>query len=87
MYSESRVSFDIARKLPAADPMAVMLRALIAKIMSVRDEQTSSTHLRELIFNATQQAFVVGQTATVTRTSTTAQPSGSRWSMSSSTGT
>jgi len=61
MYSESRVAFEIARKLSSADPMAVMLQALIAKIMSVRDEGKDSLHLRELIFNATRQAFISGQ--------------------------
>lgn len=58
MYSDSRTEFDVARKLEAFDPMAIMLRALIAKIMSTPEIDTSSASLRQLIFNATRQAFV-----------------------------
>ncbi|KFL28294.1 AraC family transcriptional regulator [Devosia sp. 17-2-E-8] len=58
MYSEAKVGFDVARKLDGHDPMAVMLRALIAKIMTSGED--GSPHLRELMFNATRQAFVTG---------------------------
>ena len=58
MYSDGRVSFDIARKLESYDPMAIMLRALLAKIMSNPEPDRGSPHLRELIFNATRQAFI-----------------------------
>jgi AraC-like DNA-binding protein len=58
MYSEHRARFDIARKLEGFDPMAIMLRALIAKIMSTPESDTSSASLRHLMFNATRQAFV-----------------------------
>ncbi len=58
MYSESKVDFDVARKLFADDPMAMMLRALIAKIMSTPENETASPHLRQLMFNATRQAFL-----------------------------
>jgi AraC-like DNA-binding protein len=60
MYSESHVDFDIARKLEAYDPMAMMLRALVAKIMSTSQSDASSANLRNLMFNATRQAFVSG---------------------------
>jgi AraC-like DNA-binding protein len=60
MYSESHVDFDIARKLEAYDPMAMMLRALVAKIMSTSESDASSANLRHLMFNATRQAFVSG---------------------------
>ncbi|AKR54885.1 hypothetical protein GCM10011321_19310 [Youhaiella tibetensis] len=63
MYSGAKVAFDIARKLESHDPMAVMLRALIAKIMSAADD--GSPHLRELMFNATRQAFVAGGEASL----------------------
>lgn len=58
MYSDVRIDFDIARKLNSGDPMAIMLRALIAKIMSAPASSAGSPHLRELIFNATRQAFI-----------------------------
>lgn len=58
MYTESKVDFDIARKLAADDPMALMLRALVAKIMTTPENQSGAPHLRELMFNATRQAFL-----------------------------
>jgi len=58
MYSEQRDKFDVARKLEGFDPMAIMLRALIAKILSTPESDASSANLRALMFNATRQAFV-----------------------------
>ncbi|NEI03087.1 helix-turn-helix domain-containing protein [Rhizobium leguminosarum] len=58
MYAESPINFDIARKLEAYDPMAMMLRALVAKIMSTSASDAASANLRHLMFNATRQAFV-----------------------------
>lgn len=58
MYSECRASFDVARKLEGFDPMAIMLRALIAKILTVPESDATSASLRQLMFNATRQAFV-----------------------------
>ncbi len=58
MYAESKVDFDIARKLVADDPMALMLRALVAKIMTTPETKSGASHLRELMYNATRQAFL-----------------------------
>ncbi|EJJ27064.1 helix-turn-helix domain-containing protein [Rhizobium sp. CF142] len=58
MYAESPIDFDIARKLEAYDPMAMMLQALVAKIMSTSASDAASANLRHLMFNATRQAFV-----------------------------
>jgi AraC-like DNA-binding protein len=58
MYSEKRAEFEISRKLAGFDPMAIMLRALIAKIMSTPETDTNSASLKQLMFNATRQAFV-----------------------------
>lgn len=58
MYSGSKVEFDVARKLSAADPMAVMLRALIAKMMTTPESEAASPHLRQLMFDTTRQAFL-----------------------------
>ena len=58
MYSEKRDKFDIARKLQGFDPMAIVLRGLIAKIMSTPETDPNAASLRELMFNATRQAFV-----------------------------
>ncbi len=58
MYTESKVDFDISRKLLADDPMAVMLRALVAKIMNTPESQSGASHLRDLVYNATRQAFL-----------------------------
>lgn len=61
MYSESRFNFDIARKLLADDPMAMMLRALVTKIMTTPETASNAGHLRELVYNATRQAFLSSQ--------------------------
>jgi AraC-like DNA-binding protein len=58
MYSDGQMDFEIARKLEAYDPMAMMLRALVAKIMSTAESDATSANLRHLMFNATRQAFV-----------------------------
>jgi AraC-like DNA-binding protein len=58
MFSERRDGFDVARKIAGFDPMAIMLRALIAKIMSTPETDTNAAGLRELMFSATRQAFV-----------------------------
>jgi AraC-like DNA-binding protein len=57
MYLNSSVEFDISRKLSADDPMAVMLKALIAKIMSTQGKDQQAPQLRELTLRATRQAF------------------------------
>ena len=57
MYSESPVDFEIARRLEAHDPMAMMLRALVAKIMATAEADARSANLRQLLFDATRQAF------------------------------
>lgn len=66
MYANSKVNFDIARKLAAKDPMALMLRALIAKIMATPETDAGTPHLRELVLNATRQAFISSGPRTVT---------------------
>ncbi|QKC85415.1 helix-turn-helix domain-containing protein [Mesorhizobium sp. NZP2077] len=72
MYSASDVDFDIARKLEAFDPMAMMLRALVAKIMSTAQSDATSSNLRHLMFSATRQAFVSsGDTISALNDSTT----------------
>jgi AraC-like DNA-binding protein len=58
MYAETRTAFDVSRKLEGFDPMAIMLRALIAKMMSTPQTDTNSARLKDLIFSATRQAFV-----------------------------
>lgn len=59
MYSEKRAEFEVARKLEGFDPMAIMLRALIAKILSTPENDSNSASLKQLMFNATRQAFVI----------------------------
>lgn len=58
MYSQGGDKFDVARKLEAFDPMAIMLRALVAKIMATPESDTHAASLRQLMFNATRQAFI-----------------------------
>lgn len=72
MYSDSRVTFEIARKLASVDPMAVMLHALVAKLMSNQASDANSAQLRELVFSATRQAFVSDQRSDYGTTTDTA---------------
>ncbi|ASW09805.1 helix-turn-helix domain-containing protein [Rhizobium sp. 11515TR] len=67
MYSNSKIDFDVARKLEASDPMAMMLRALIGKLMTTPENDIASPHLRQLMFDTTRQAFIStgGQTASL----------------------
>lgn len=58
MYSQGGDKFDVARKLEAFDPMAVMLRALVAKILSTPESDSQAASLRHLMFHATRQAFI-----------------------------
>lgn len=63
MYADGRVRFEIARKLASGDPMNVMLRAIVAKIMASGEQSLASAGLRDLLFSATRQAFVSTEAA------------------------
>ncbi|WP_349960406.1 helix-turn-helix domain-containing protein [Rhizobium sp. ZPR3] len=69
MYSNSKIDFDVARKLEASDPMAMMLRALIAKMMTTPDNEAASPYLRQLMFDTTRQAFLSTGAQTTSLTS------------------
>lgn len=71
MYADTRISFNVAHKLECFDPMAIMLRALIAKVMSSQNPDGNSQQLRELVFSATRQAFVAQDVAGLTTTNDT----------------
>jgi AraC-like DNA-binding protein len=49
----------VSHRLGSEDPMSVMLRALVAKLMKTGSEDKRAPHLRELLFNATRQAFAL----------------------------
>jgi AraC-like DNA-binding protein len=72
MYSDVRARFDVARKLERRDPMATMLRALIAKIMESSASDAGSPQLRDLIYSATRQAFVSQPHASLSASADTA---------------
>jgi AraC-like DNA-binding protein len=71
MYSDARIAFNVAHKLECFDPMAIMLRALIAKVMSSQQPDANSPQLRELVFSATRQAFVTQDVEGLTATNDT----------------
>jgi AraC-like DNA-binding protein len=48
---------EVARRLGAEDPMSAMLRALVAKLSMTSVEDRRAPQLRQLLFNATRQAF------------------------------
>lgn len=58
IYFHGGDKLDVARTLEAADPMAVMLRALLAKVLTISDSDVHAANLRQLMLDATRQAFV-----------------------------
>ena len=50
---------EISHRLPAQDPMATMLRAVVAKILQTSSAHSRAGELRQLLFQATRQAFAV----------------------------
>ena len=58
IYFHGGDKLDVARTLAAADPMAVTLRALLAKVLSTPDTDVHAANLRQLMLDATRQAFV-----------------------------
>jgi len=65
MYAAGRASFEVAQKIEAADPMAVVLRALIAKLMAGPVAPGALPQLQELLFNAVRQAFSLNAAQTL----------------------
>jgi AraC-like DNA-binding protein len=57
LYAGQPLGIEIARRLGAADPMSAMLRALVAKLLSIGAEDRRAPHLRQLLFDTTRQAF------------------------------
>jgi AraC-like DNA-binding protein len=58
IYFHGGDKLDIARTLDAADPMAVTLRALVAKVLATAENDAHAANLRQLMLDATRQAFV-----------------------------
>ncbi|MBN8938968.1 MAG: helix-turn-helix domain-containing protein [Rhizobiales bacterium] len=57
MLSAGAVRFEVSRRLMAGDPMAAMLRALVAKLAGTDADDRRAPPLRQLLFDATRQAF------------------------------
>ncbi len=57
LVSDKDAPVEIARRLGAEDPMSAMLRALVAKLSLTSVEDRRAPQLRQLLFNATRQAF------------------------------
>lgn len=58
MYFHGSDKLNVARTLDAANPMAVTLRALVAKILSTSESDAQAPDLRQTMLDATRQAFV-----------------------------
>nr|WP_245445094.1 helix-turn-helix domain-containing protein [Mesorhizobium soli] len=58
MYFHGGDKLDVARTLDAVDPMAVTLRALVAKVLATPESDLHAASLRQLMLDATRQAFV-----------------------------
>lgn len=57
LLSEKPNDFEISRRLGAEDPMSMMLRALVAKILQTPSNHQRGSELRQLLLQATRQAF------------------------------
>lgn len=57
LFSSKSVRFEVSRRLEAGDPMSAMLRALVAKLVGTDAGDRRAPHLRQLLFDATRQAF------------------------------
>ena len=57
LLSEKPNDFEVSRRLGAEDPMSTMLRALVAKMLQTSSSNKRSGELRQLLLQATRQAF------------------------------
>ena len=73
MLEEKSEHFEVSRRLAADDPMSTMLRALVAKLMRTETSDRRTPQLRQLLLQATRQAFATeGKEETVARRELTA---------------
>ena len=56
-FSDKSTRVELARRVDADDPMSSILRGLVAKLMKTTLLDGRTTELRQLLFNATRQAF------------------------------
>jgi AraC family transcriptional activator of tynA and feaB len=59
LLAEKPNDFEVSRRLGAEDPMSMMLRALVAKMLQMPASHKRSSELRQLLLQATRQAFAV----------------------------
>jgi AraC-like DNA-binding protein len=72
LFSKNTEALEISRKIDAEDPMAAMLSALVAKLADTDARDKRAPHLRQLLFDATRQAFATeDETDFLSRTDTT----------------
>ncbi|WP_128970302.1 helix-turn-helix domain-containing protein [Bradyrhizobium tropiciagri] len=60
MYATASSGIAITQRLGAADPMAVVLRALLVKLMTSDERPVGAEGIRELFFSSIHQAFSIG---------------------------
>lgn len=61
-FSDRSTRIDISRRVSDDDPMSSVLRALAAKLMKTDNADKQASQLRQLLFNATRQAFASNTT-------------------------
>lgn len=57
LFSKATQALEVSRRVYAEDPMAVMLGALVAKLVKTDAADKRAPHLRQLLFDTTRQAF------------------------------
>ena len=61
LFSKATQSLEMSRRVGTEDPMAVMLSALVAKLVSTDASDKRAPHLRQLLIDTTRQAFATDE--------------------------
>jgi hypothetical protein len=57
LFSHKSARVEVARRIGAEDPMSSVLRGIVAKLMKAPPSGSHPSELRQLLFDATRQAF------------------------------
>jgi AraC-like DNA-binding protein len=57
LFSHKSARVEVARRIDADDPMSSVLRGIVAKLMKAPPSGSNPSELRQLLFDATRQAF------------------------------
>lgn len=61
LFARAQDRLEVSRRITAGDPMATMLSALVAKLLATGGADRRAAPLRQLLFDATRQAFATDE--------------------------